>query len=202
MALAPSRGLSRVQACLAESGALADSLASGGSGFPEAVRSWLERLESGARETDLGVAPRLAGLRVSVEAAREGVIAPELELHGRLTPRKLRKATAQFALRSAIELVSHALQPFHARQLRAEDIALELAARSFEKALWPGQGRGREAPADMPSMWRAMLADPALASRVRELSALLGVPGGMMMVARMMNEYAGNSSGATGETGV
>ena len=43
-------------------------------------------------------------------------------------------------------------------------------------------------------MWRAMLADPTLSSRVRELSVLQGVPGAMMLVARMMNEYAGNSS--------
>ena len=194
MALVRNRGLSHIRDCLAESSALADSFATGGIGFTEAVGSWLERLEALAKESDLGVAPKLASLRVSVEAARAGVVAPELELHGRVTPRKLRKATAQFALRSAVDLVSQAIQPFETRQLHAENIALELAARSFEKALWPGQGAGPGAPTDMPSMWRAMLADPVLGSRVRELSALLGMGEAMRAVANAMSSFAGNEA--------
>ena len=192
MALVRSQGLTQLRACLAESSSLADSFATHGIGFTDAVRKWLERLEALAKESDLGIAPKLASLRVGVEAAREGVVAPELEFHGRLTPRKLRKATAQFALRSAIDLVSQAIQPFHARQLHAEEIALEVAARSFEKALWPGQGPGPGAPTDMPSMWRAMLTDPELGPRVRELSALLGMAEAMMAVAGAMNSFAGN----------
>lgn len=194
MALVRNQGLTRIRDCLAESSALADSFTTGGIGFTDAIGSWLERLEALTKESDLGVAPKLASLRVSVAAARAGVVAPELELHGRVTPRKLRKATAQFALRSAIDLVSQAIQPFDARQLHAQDIALELAARSFEKGLWPGQGAGLGAPTDMPSMWRAMIADPVLGPRVRELSALLGMGEAMMAVASAMNSFAGNEA--------
>ena len=192
MALVRNQRLDRLRACLAESSTLADSFTTGGIGFPDAVGNWLERLEALAKESGLEIAPKLASLRVSVEAARQGVVAPELQLHGRVTPRKLRKATAQLALRSAVELVSQAIQPFHARQLQAEDIALDLAAQSFEKALWPGQGAGPEAPTDMPSMWRAMLTDPVLGPRVRELSALLGMAEAMLAVAGAMNSFAGN----------
>lgn len=194
MALLRSDALDQVRDCLAESSALADSFMASGIGFVDAVGSWLQRLEGLVRAADLKVTPNLASLRVSVEAARHGVIARDVASLGRMTPRKLRSATAQLALRSAVELVSHAIQPFEVRRLRAEDVALEVASLSFEKALWPGQGKTPGSPVDMPSMWRAMLADPALSSRVRELSVLLGVPGAMMMVARMMNEFAGNSS--------
>lgn len=104
--------------------------------------------------------------------------------------RKARNAAAQLALRSAIELTLEAVRPFEERQLRAEDIALTIVSHSFERAWWPGQGKC----ADMPSMWRTLLADPDLGSRARELSTLLGLGQGMMMVARTMNEFANNGA--------
>lgn len=194
MALLRSEQLERVADCLAESSGLADSFAAGGFGFPAAVRDWLERLEALSKDSELGVAPQLASLRVSLEAARQGVVAGDLNVHGRLTPRKIRKATAQLALRSAIALVSGALEPFLAQQRHARAIAVEIASESFGKALWPGQGRSPGSPTDMPSMWRAMLEDADLAPRVRELSALLGMTVAMMTVAKAMNEFAGNDA--------
>ena len=187
-----TEGLDQVRDCLAESSSLADSFAAGGIGFPDAVQQWLTRLETSIRDAQLGVAPRIASLRVSLEAARQGVVPGEIELYGRLTPRKIRKAAAQFALRSAIDLVWQAIEPFDARRRRAEEIALEVASGSFEKGLWPGQGRSPGSPTDMPTMWTAMLADPDLGPRVRELSALLGMSRALMAVAGAMNAFAGN----------
>ena len=192
MALVRSNQLDRIEDCLSESSALADTFASGGVGFTEAVGDWLGRLEPLAQESGLGVAPQLASLRVSLEAARQGVVAADLHLHGRLTPRKIRKATAQQALRSAISVVSGALQPFRSRQQHAEELAAEVASKSFEKGLWPGQGGSPGSPTDLPGMWRAALADPELAPRVRELCALLGMAEAMVAVAGAMNSFAGN----------
>lgn len=192
MALVRSERLDRVRDCLAESSALADSFTARGVGFSDAVRDWLERLEALAKESELGVASKIASLRVAQEAARDGVVPPELEMHGRLTPRKLRRAAAQLALRSAIDLAWQALQPFEARRRRGEEVAAEIASGSFEKGLWPGQGGSPGSPTDMPSMWRAMLADTDLAPRVRELSALFGMAEAMMALAKAMTEFAGN----------
>ena len=79
MALVRNQRLDRLRDCLTESSTLADSFTAGGIGFPDAVGNWLERLEALAKESGLEIAPKLASLRVSVEAARHGVVAPELQ---------------------------------------------------------------------------------------------------------------------------
>ena len=137
--------------------------------------------------------PKVAGLRVALTAAKRG-IAEVHDAEPRMKRRQAKNAAAQFALRSGIDLVYQSIEPFEARQLRAENIALEVVARSFERALWPGQSQAPDAPQDMPSMWRALLTDPALSPLIRELSVLLGVPQSMVLVARTMTEYSGNGS--------
>jgi len=179
----------RVHECLAEASGLADELSARKYDFPQQVGSWLSRLESAAKDARLDVVPRLVALRVAAEAARQSLDIGEASGSHR-TRRRVRHATAQAALRTAIEVVSSAIEPFTARRLRAEDIALNLVARSFEKGLWPGQNQDKDAPRDMPSMWRALLADPALGPLTMELSALLGFPQSMVLVARTMNEFA------------
>lgn len=193
MGLVNVQQIARVQSCLAEASSLADLFAEKGFEFPDRVASWLRELESSAREAQLSIVPRVAGLRVSVEAARRGFSSGTSETSqdkGRMTRRKARHAAAQQALRSAIELTLEAVRPFEERQLRAQDIALTIVSRSFERALWPGQGKCT----DMPSMWQTLLADPDLGSQVRELSALLGLGQGMILVARTMNEFANNGA--------
>ena len=180
----------RVRECLAEASVLADEFSARKHDFPQQVGSWLVRLESAAKEAQLDVVARLAGLRVAIEAVRQGLDEGDGGTRGRRTRRRARHAAAQAALRTAIEVVSSAAEPFEARRLHAEDIALHLVARSFEKGLWPGQRQDDDAPRDIPSMWRALLGDPALGSHAMELSALLGFPQSMVLVARTMNEFA------------
>ncbi len=194
--LAPDR-LNAVRQCLTEATALADSFIAGHHDFPSQVAEWLSKLESTTREAGLAVVPLVAGLRVEVDAARQGFLPASEPDGGRMKRRSARKAAAQSALRSAIDLVSAAVEPFEARRMRAENIALDVAAKSFAKGLWPGQSDVPGAPGDMPSMWRAMLADPLLAPMIMELSALQGMAQSMVLVANAMNSFAGTASGAT-----
>ena len=184
------QNLDRVHERLDEVSTLASEFAEKRPDFPNRVQVWLEELETAAREAELPVVPKLASLRVGLEAAMRGLADP-LQGTVRLTPRKARNAAAQVALRSAVDLTCNAVEPFEARRTWAEDIALKLASRSFEKRLWPGQSKDYGAPSDMPSMWRAMFADPELGTAVRELSIIVGVAPGMVLLARVMNEYAG-----------
>ena len=189
MALVDVQRIARIRNCLAKTYELADLFTQKSFEFPDRVASWLTELESAAREAQLAVTPKIAGLRVGLEAAGRG-LSETPERQGRMTRRKSRNAAAQLALRSAIDLTMEAVQPFEARQLRAEDIALTIVSRSFERALWPGQGNC----ADMPSMWQQLLADQDLGSQTRELSTLLGLAQGMMMVARTMTEFANHGA--------
>lgn len=180
----------RVRECLGEASGLADEFSARQHDFPRRVCAWLVRLESAAKEARLDVVPRLAGLRVAIEAARQGLDAGDGARSHR-TRRRERHAVAQAALRTGIDLVSSSIEPFEARRLHAEDVALTIVAKSFEKGLWPGQQPARDAPRDMPSMWRALLADPTLGPLTMELSALLGFPQSMVLVAHTMHEFAG-----------
>ena len=193
MALVNPDGIACVRACLGEASGLADQFSAGDYDFPDEVAKWLVELESAANDARLAVVPRVAGLRVALDAARRGIAEPR-EGQPRATRRHARNAAAQMAMRSAIDLVCEAIEPLEARRMRAENIALEVVARSFEKALWPGQSTAPGAPADMPSMWRALLVDNDLGPPVRELSVLLGMPQSLVLVARTMNEYAGNGA--------
>ena len=191
MAMVNPDGIARVRDCLGEASDLADRFNGRHHDFVDKVADWLVELESTARTAKLAVVPKVAGLRVALDAARRG-LADERGPEPHMTRRQAKAAAAQVALRSGIDLVYESIEPFEARKLRAENIALEVVARSFEKALWPGQSQEPGAPHDMPSMWRALLADPGLGPLVRELSVLLDVPQGMVLVARTMNEYSGN----------
>ncbi len=187
--------LNGVRECLAEASGLADDFIAERYDFPDQVGDWLERLESVAAKAGLTVVPALAGLRVELEAAAQGLSqAPATS--GRMTRRKARKTAAQSTLRAAINLVSAAMEPFEIRQSRAEAIALDVAARSFAKNLWPGQSNAPGAPNDMPSMWQAMIADPVLGPLVMELSALTGMAQGMVLTAQSMNDFANGPSRA------
>ena len=185
--------LDRIRHCLAEASALANEFSEQRHGFAEHVGEWLVEIESAAREAGLAIVPKVAGLRVGLEAARRGLAESSRDRVG-LMPRKARNAAAQSAMRSAIDLVYAAIEPLVARQVRAEDIALHLVSRSFEKSMWPGQSRAPGAPADMPAMWRAMLTDPVLGPSVREISTLVGLAQSMLLVARTMNEFAGTGA--------
>ena len=184
--------LDRVHGCLAEASGLSDQLAARRHDFAVEVGRWLVRLEEAAKEACPAAVPQLAALRTAVEAAAQGLDVPDVG--GHRTRRKARSAAAQEALRTAVALVSAAVEPFEARRRRAEDIALTVAARSFEKGLWPGQRQESDAPRDMPSMWRALLADPDLGSLTMEMSALLGFPQSMALVAQTMTEFAGGAA--------
>ena len=181
--------LDRVQSCLGDASGLADEFVDRRHDFPDRVLDWLGKLESAAKDAGLPVVPRLASLRVELEASKRGLSAPSTNV-GRLPPRKARNAAAQMALRSAVEAISDVLAPFEVRRARAEDLALYLVSHSFGKLMWPGQSQAEGAPRDMQSMWQAMLADDALGPSVREISAMLGVAQGMMLVARTMNDFA------------
>lgn len=180
----------KVRVCLAEVSGLADGFSARQYDFPNRVCSWLVRLEAAANEARLDVVPRLSGLRVAIEAARQGLDAGD-GIRGQRARRRAQHAAAQTALQTAITLVSSAIEPFEARRLCAEDIALNIVARSFEKRLWPGQRQDKDAPRDIPSMWRALLSDPTLGPLTMELSALLGFPQSMVLIARTMSEFAG-----------
>ena len=190
MAMLDIDRLDRLRQCLGEASTLADEFGERRHDFPDRVRAWLVALESAAGEAQVPVVPKLAGFRLGLEAARRGLADSTGDRAG-LAPRKAKNAAAQAAMRSAIDLLYDAIEPFVARQVRAEDIALHLVARSFEKSLWPGQSKAPGAPSDMPGMWRSMLADAALGPSVRELSTLVGVARSMVLVARTMNQFAG-----------
>ena len=113
---------------LAEASHLVECYREGGSSFDNDVEKWSRSIEAELQNNRLPAASVVAGLRSTIISVQEGALPPNLEIAGRSTRRKRRRAMAAETLRRIVEVVQDAIQGDRARIDEAERIAAHILA--------------------------------------------------------------------------
>lgn len=150
----------------------------------DGVRGWLVALERILESNRLALAGSIAGLRGVLDSASAGVLPAGIVIHGQITARKIREATAREILKRAGEVVTAGIQDDGSRVAEAERVARQLIAVARFKGLIPEKPKPADYAEVLKSVWGAMQADAQIEQGAVHLIGLVGPHDALIVLDR------------------
>lgn len=154
--------------------------------FALEVKRWLAGVERVLENNRLAIAGRIATLRAELISAEIGILPKGIVAHGRLTPRKIRDATAAAELREAGELILSHIEQDKARIAEAERLCRQLMAIAKAKGI-PSTLPGITDHTEMlKALWHLLRNDSDIAPGTVNMEGLVGLNDALVILDRTL----------------
>lgn len=164
--------MEEIERQLLEVPGLVDSYERRDSDFVSRLVGWLVDLERVFQHNRLPEAGAIAVKRAMMVSAGRGVVPEGVMVQGRMTRRKLKAASAIYALRSAAGLAASSIEADRERHRKAREMVCRIVALAVAKQL-RGFGRGNRDCSDA-DRWNSLLNDPDTQGGAIQLQGLVG----------------------------
>lgn len=159
------------------------------SGIVQEVNEWLKKLEEALTSNRLPLASTIATLRGTLISADRGAIPTGVSIHGRVTNRKIKEASAIYVLHSANELILSTIQKDITRFNEAESLTQQLVAVANSKRELPVKPDKSENTQYLKNIWQNLLADPELSPGTVRLEGLVGPHDSLAVLDRVLSIF-------------
>lgn len=179
--------LEALERSLARSSEIALAYERGEPTFPQRLETWLLELETLLQNVRLPAASSMASLKSTLTSARDGAFPAHITVLGRPTKRKRVRIVAAEALRAAVELVQHTVEPERARFREAERIAAQLVAVARANGvLRSGDGAADLSSIDVQTLAAAFRSSESTAQAMAQLEGLAGPADAVIVLDRVL----------------
>lgn len=184
--------LEQIESKLLEVPSIIDGYKQNDSSFPESAEIWLRSLETIVSNNRLSTAGVLAGLRGILISVKEGVRPQGIDIIGKPTRKKLRRATATDIMSKAIYAVEAIIQNDRARINEGKRVALSLIAYAVRlNMIEEADLRGGFDVAKR--LLRKLRVHESTAEGAVTLESLLGVSDSVICIDRALTYHGRNS---------
>ncbi|MEE9441922.1 MAG: hypothetical protein V3V99_04575 [candidate division Zixibacteria bacterium] len=159
-------------------------------GIVSEINDWLKKMEKALTNNRLPLASGVATFRGTLNSAEQGVIPAGISIHGRITKRKIKEASAVFVLHKTNEIISNTIQEDIARFNEAENLAQQMVAVANAKGAIPVKHCEIDNTQYLKHIWRNLLADPELSPGTVRLEGLIGPHDSLAVLDRVLTVFA------------
>lgn len=179
--------IEQIEQKLREVPGIIDGYKRGDSNFPEQVEEWLKELEVIISNNRLSTSGTLAGLRAVLISVKEGARPQGINIVGRPTQKKLRRAVAADVINKAVNVVEATIQNDKARMQQGEQVALNLIAYAKHLGMIKSKVDPTNGSDFAKFLFTSMKSEKSTAEGVLTLEALLGVMDSLISINRCLS---------------
>lgn len=158
------------------------------SNFDEKVKAWLSMLEKALESNRIMQVGEVATLRGIILSAENGIIPPEINIHGRMSKRKIVEAATIFSLRQASTLLSDFLQKEIDRISDAERMMRQLIALAKAKGIISQLPNENNHSEELKLIWRTLSDDQEIAPGTINVEGLVGPHDALIILDRIISQ--------------
>lgn len=160
-------------------------------GYPDAVYSWLQRIEAALEANRLSEVSVLAAIRSELQSTADGRIPARIVLLQRPTKRKVRAAMASAAVELAVAVVTDAISADRTRMHDAEQLSRHLVAQAKQHGVLPVSRGGASETVFLSGVWNRLSREASLLGLMSQIDALVGVGDRYVWLARALAALEG-----------
>lgn len=167
--------------------------------IPE-VKSWLEKFETVLDNNRMPVTGTIAAYRGLLISAEQGIIPTGVEIHGRVTKRKIQDGAASLLIRLTSDVVSNAILGDQERIKDAERMTRQLVSIANAKGIISDIPNGDDSADVLNSIWKAMTDDKDLSAGTINVVGLVGPFDALILLDRIIASDIQIDKTKSGET--
>lgn len=157
------------------------------SNFNEKVKLWLAKLEAILESNRIMQVSEIATLRGIILSAENGIIPSGVEIHGRLSKRKIIEAAVTFSLRQASSSISDFLKKELDRVSDATLLMRQLMAMAKAKCLILQIPNGNNYDQVLKIIWHTLSSDSEIAPGTTSIEGLVGPHDALIILDRIIS---------------
>lgn len=169
--------------CVAE---LADEHERRASDFAENVKVWLADVENTLKNNRMSAAGNIAAMRAVVISAQRGVMPPGVQIHGRLTARKITSAAGAMVLQQASDLLAQLIERDQQRIEDARNTTRQMLSLAKARGIDVSLPRNGDFTGAIKALWRMLRSDPELTAGTINIEGLVGPHDALMLLDRVI----------------